>query len=119
MSKPERPTGSTSVESAVAMQVVDPFVLDVVFDDSVRQWVDMAPLLGRGVFAPLLDPAFFARATIDPELGTVVWPNGADVSPEFLYYGPDGPPPRYYKPQQDEVDGVGDDELVAAAREAR
>ncbi len=109
------------METAVEVRVVEPFVLEVTFDDGVQRRVDMKPLLGRGVFAPLLDPAFFARVAIDPELGTVVWPNGADVSPEFLYYGPEGPPPGYYEPQDDGLDEIdeAEDELVPAGHEAR
>jgi Protein of unknown function (DUF2442) len=38
-----------------------------------------------GVFAPLADPAEFARVAVDSELGTVVWPNGADLDPDVLY----------------------------------
>jgi hypothetical protein len=41
--------------------------------------------------APLQDPAFFAQVRVDPELQTVVWPNGYDMDPEVLIY--DGPPP--------------------------
>jgi hypothetical protein len=37
------------------------------------------------VFKPLHDPAYFARMTVDPVGGTVVWPNGADFAPEALY----------------------------------
>jgi len=38
-----------------------------------------------GVFEPLRDSAYFARLKADPEAGTVVWPNGADIAPETLY----------------------------------
>jgi hypothetical protein len=37
------------------------------------------------MFEPLRDEAFFARVTVDEELGTVVWPNGADLAPDVLY----------------------------------
>jgi hypothetical protein len=37
------------------------------------------------MFEPLKDENVFAQATIDPELETVTWPNGADLAPEFLY----------------------------------
>jgi hypothetical protein len=37
------------------------------------------------VFEPLQDVEYFAKVTIDPELGTVVWPNGADLAPDVLH----------------------------------
>jgi hypothetical protein len=41
------------------------------------------------VFQPLLDPAEFARVRLEPECGTIVWPNGADLAPEALAALPD------------------------------
>jgi Protein of unknown function (DUF2442) len=53
----------------------DGTVGDVAFDE--RGWC--------GVFEPLVDAAFFAQVRVDPELGTIVWPNGVDMAPEPLY----------------------------------
>lgn len=69
----------------VAVKVVRPYVLEVTFGDGTRRQVNVEPLLYGEMFEPLRDPALFGQASVDPELGTVVWPNGADLSPEFLY----------------------------------
>jgi Protein of unknown function (DUF2442) len=55
------------------------------FDDGTVGEVDFAGREWRGVFAPLRDPAYFARVAVDAEAGTVTWPNGADMAPEPLY----------------------------------
>lgn len=56
------------------------------FEDGVEGVVDLEPQLSfRGVFEPLRDPAYFAQVRVDRELGTVVWPNGADLDPDVLY----------------------------------
>jgi hypothetical protein len=39
----------------------------------------------KGVLEPLTDPAFFAQVRVDPESGTIAWPNGVDFAPEPLY----------------------------------
>ena len=54
------------------------------FSNGIEKTVDVAPLLRGPVFKPLLAPAYFARVSIDPVAGTVVWPNGADFAPEAL-----------------------------------
>jgi Protein of unknown function (DUF2442) len=60
--------------------------LHLLFEDGVEGDVDIRRLVPfAGVFAPLRDPAEFAKVKVDPELGTVVWPNGADLDPDVLY----------------------------------
>ena len=59
--------------------------LRVTFSDGFSGIANLRELRTRdGVFAPLRNPAVFAEVRVDPELGTVVWPNGADVAPERL-----------------------------------
>jgi hypothetical protein len=60
-------------------------VLRLRFSDGATGDVDLQPHLAGPVLAPLRDRARFASAYVDEELGTVVWPGGADVAPEFLY----------------------------------
>jgi hypothetical protein len=54
------------------------------FSDGVEGVVDLSAMVGRGVFAPLVDEAAFAGASID-EFGTVCWPNGADLAPDAMH----------------------------------
>jgi len=37
------------------------------------------------VFEPLRDVEYFAQVSVDTEIGTVVWPNGADLAPDVLH----------------------------------
>ena len=49
--------------------------------------IDLINELWGPMFGPLKDTALFMQAMVDPELETVIWPNGADLAPEFLYQG--------------------------------
>jgi hypothetical protein len=55
------------------------------FDDDLTGEVDLKDVLWGPVFEPLKDVEEFAKLRADPEADTVVWPNGADLAPEFLY----------------------------------
>jgi Protein of unknown function (DUF2442) len=61
------------------------FRLRLRFEDGTVGEIDFADRNWRGVFEPLTDPAYFARVRLDPELGTIAWPNGADMAPETLF----------------------------------
>jgi hypothetical protein len=56
------------------------------FDDGVAGEVDLAAVINfEGVFAPLRALDRFAEFGVAPDLGTICWPNGADIAPETLY----------------------------------
>jgi hypothetical protein len=59
--------------------------LQLRFKDGASGEIDLSKDEWRGVFAPLADPDYFRRVELDEELGTIVWPNGADIAPETLY----------------------------------
>ena len=60
------------------------YVLWVRFSDGAEGEVDLAGELDGEVFEPLKDIALFKAFHVDPELETIVWPNEADLAPEFL-----------------------------------
>ena len=65
---------------------LDGYRLLLRYEDGVEGVVDLGPVISfRGVFAPLKDPAYFSQVKVDAELGTVSWPNGADLDPDVLY----------------------------------
>ena len=62
------------------------FVLRLGFDDGSTREVDLEDDLWGPVFEPLRqDPQLFRQVRVDQELGTVVWPNGADLDPDVLH----------------------------------
>jgi Protein of unknown function (DUF2442) len=61
------------------------FVVWLRFRDGTSGEIDLGPSLHGPVFEPLHDQALFKRFTIHPDFHTLVWPNGADIAPEFLH----------------------------------
>lgn len=55
------------------------------FRDGRAGEIDLEPILNGPVFEPLRDPAVFRQFSVHPEFHTLVWPNGADVAPEYLH----------------------------------
>jgi hypothetical protein len=67
------------------VEVVSDHGLYLNFEDGVEGQVDFSGWEWCGVFEPLADPDYFRRVELDRELGTIVWPNGADFAPETLH----------------------------------
>lgn len=55
------------------------------FEDGTEGEIDLAGELSGEVFEPLRDRTVFAGFAVNPDTGTIEWPNGADLAPEFLY----------------------------------
>ncbi len=56
------------------------------FNDGSERVVDLEGELWGPVFEPLkTDPDLFRQVRVDEELGTIVWPNGADMDPDVLH----------------------------------
>ena len=61
------------------------YVIGVRFNDGMEGEVDLAGELEGEVFGPLKDLTLFRTVCVDPLMETIVWDNGADLAPEFLY----------------------------------
>jgi hypothetical protein len=71
--------------AVTTVQVLGHYRLRVGFSDGSSRDVDLTGELHGPVFEPLADPDFFAQVRVDDDLGTVVWPNGADLDPLVLH----------------------------------
>lgn len=76
------------------MHHVRDYILELTFADGLRAEIDLQNrIAGRGgVFAPLQDVTFFSLVHVDPEIGTIVWPNDVDLDPDVLYSQVTGKP---------------------------
>ena len=73
----------------VSFEKVAPFTLKVAFEDGTSQTIDFRPVLKGEIYGPLNDPALFDQVRVDPEVHTLVWPNGADFDPAILHNWPE------------------------------
>ena len=64
---------------------VGEYKLSIRFEDGEVKIVDLWPYLDGPVFEPLKDLAYFTSFQMNRDIDTVVWPNNADFSPDFLY----------------------------------
>ncbi len=79
---------SHRIYRVVSFEVVAPYTLRVGFDDATVQAINFEPVLAGELYAPLRDLKLFSRVRIDPEVHTLVWPNGADFDPATLHDWP-------------------------------
>ena len=68
-----------------SVEPLDGYVLRLTFSDGSTREVDLEPELWGPVFEPLRDLAVFRQVTVVDQLGTIVWPNGADMDPDVLH----------------------------------
>ncbi|MFH0802287.1 MAG: DUF2442 domain-containing protein [bacterium] len=61
------------------------YVIWLRFNDGAEGEINLESELEGEVFGPLHDKTMFSRFHVDPEIETIVWENGADLAPEFLY----------------------------------
>lgn len=69
-----------------SVEALEGYRLRVGFEDGTERVVDVDRFLRGPIFEPIRrDRKLFEAVQVDPELKTVVWPNGADIDPDVLY----------------------------------
>lgn len=71
-----------------SVEVLEGYTLSIGFDDGTQQRIDLEPILAGEIYGPLRDRSLFRQVCIDPEVHTIVWPNGADFDPATLHDWP-------------------------------
>jgi hypothetical protein len=71
-----------------SFKIIGPYALSMTFDDGTEQIINFEPVLAGELYKPLRDLTLFNAVQIDPEVHTLVWPNGADFDPETLHDWP-------------------------------
>ena len=79
---------SHAIHRVDRFSIVGPYTLSVRFTDGTTQRIDFRPVLEGELFGPLQDLAVFNAVALDPEAGTLAWPNGADFDPATLHDWP-------------------------------
>jgi len=69
--------------------IVAPHALKVDFNDGTSRRIDFRPALVGEVYGPLRDLKLFEQVSLDREVHTLVWPNGADFDPATLHDWPE------------------------------
>ena len=75
----------TRLPHVISVEPLSDYRVRLVFDDGVKGDVDLADQLWGPVFERLKDPEAFVQVRVDHEMGTIVWPSGADLDPCTLH----------------------------------
>jgi hypothetical protein len=80
---------SHPIHRVASFELLGTYRLRVRFEDGAERTIDLEPVLFGALYGPLRDPAVFQQVKIDPEIHTLVWPNGADFDPATLHDWPE------------------------------
>lgn len=67
------------------VKYISDYKLLITFEDNNKRLVDLETHLDGEIFEPLKDIDYFKTVCVNEEIDTIVWNNGADLSPDFLY----------------------------------
>ncbi len=65
---------------------LEDYKIEVSFNNGRKGVADLSKVLKGPVFKTLKNKLEFSTFTVDNELETIVWSNGADLAPEYIYF---------------------------------
>jgi len=77
------------VHKVKAFEIEGPYRLRIEFGDGLVRAIDFRPVLEGELYGPLRDLDRFNAVSLDGEVHTLVWPNGADFDPATLHDWPE------------------------------
>lgn len=78
-----------AIHRVTSFKIVGPYTLAITFADGLTRTIDFRPILKGELYGPLRDGDLFRQVKLDPEVHTLVWPNGADFDPATLHDWPE------------------------------
>lgn len=88
------------LKDIIQVAVLSEYNLHLTFEDGLEGVVDVSKMIEfSGIFSPLQDIAYFNQVRVNPDIGTICWPNEADLDPDVLYAQVSGEPiPEFNNP---------------------
>lgn len=79
----------TEFYEVIGFELLNEYKIRIIFNDHTTRVIDFEPILYGPMFGPLRAFALFRQVRLDHDLGTLVWPTGADIDPTVLHDWPD------------------------------
>ncbi|MDA1312275.1 MAG: DUF2442 domain-containing protein [Acidobacteria bacterium] len=77
-----------AIHRVTRFEIIARYTLAVRFADATARTINFLPVLAGEIYGPLRDLSLFEQVQVDPEVHTLVWPNGADFEPAILHDWP-------------------------------
>ncbi len=77
------------LHDVTGFKLLHKYTIRIEFDDKSIQIIDFEPVLYGPIFGQLRDIEIFNQVSLNSDIGTLFWPNGADIDPNVLYHWPE------------------------------
>ncbi len=73
-------------KDVIAVECAEGYRLLLTFEGGEMRVVDVSAVVPfDGIFKPLANLDYFRQVHVVTDIGTIAWPNGADLCPDVLY----------------------------------